>query len=216
MLLCLGPRAVDVTTRAIVMGTVAPFDLARAEQLVGEGAGILAVDGASAGAVPAVAAIAGRLDVPVAVVTTSAEIAGAAFAAGACLAIDPSGFADPGYLPAAAAAGAGVVAVHGGTGQVADAASALGALADAALAAGVQRERILVDAGEQAPAVLRGTARLAALGWPLLLGPFPGGREAGLAAAALAVGLGCRVVRAGDVRGARRVCDTLAAVLEAA
>src|SRR5438552_2721135 len=39
---------------------------------------------------------------------------------------------------------------------------------------------------------------------------------AALAAAALGVARGCRIVRAHDVRGTRRVCDTIAAVLEAA
>ena len=41
-------------------------------------------------------------------------------------------------------------------------------------------------------------------------------RDASLAAAALGVALGCRIVRAHDVAGTRRVCDALAAVLEAA
>jgi dihydropteroate synthase len=40
--------------------------------------------------------------------------------------------------------------------------------------------------------------------------------EASLAAAAAGVALGCRIVRAHDVAGTRRVCDALAAVLEAA
>jgi dihydropteroate synthase len=43
------------------------------------------------------------------------------------------------------------------------------------------------------------------------------GDRAGATAAAHAIGvsLGCRIVRAHDVRSARRVCDTLAAVMEA-
>jgi dihydropteroate synthase len=41
-------------------------------------------------------------------------------------------------------------------------------------------------------------------------------QDASLSAAALGVSLGCRIVRAHDVAGTRRVCDTLAAVLEAA
>ena len=39
--------------------------------------------------------------------------------------------------------------------------------------------------------------------------------EATVAAHALGISLGCRIVRAHDVRAARRVCDTLAAVMEA-
>ena len=41
-------------------------------------------------------------------------------------------------------------------------------------------------------------------------------RDASQAAAALGVARGCRIVRAHDVRGTRRVCDVIAAVLEAA
>ena len=39
--------------------------------------------------------------------------------------------------------------------------------------------------------------------------------EATHAAHALGIGLGCRILRAHDVRGARRVRDVMAAVLEA-
>lgn len=103
-------------------------------------------------------------------------------------------------------------------------------------AAGIPSERVMVDAGldlgktaEQSVALLRASDRLAALGYPLLLSAsnktFLGAllgldvdqrREASLAAAALGVTRGCRIVRAHDVRGTRRVCDALAAVLEAA
>jgi dihydropteroate synthase len=37
-----------------------------------------------------------------------------------------------------------------------------------------------------------------------------------LAATAIGVVKGCRIIRAHDVRGTRRVCDVLAAVLETA
>src|SRR4051794_17838868 len=103
-------------------------------------------------------------------------------------------------------------------------------------AAGVPPERVIIDAGldlgktwEQSLELLRASDRLAALGYPLLLSAsnktFLGRffeleiddrNEASLAAAALGVTLGCRIVRAHDVRGTRRVCDVLAAVLEAA
>jgi dihydropteroate synthase len=78
-------------------------------------------------------------------------------------------------------------------------------------------------------ALLRASAVLAGLGYPLLLSasnkPFLGvtlgldidrRQDASLAAAALGVSLGCRIVRAHDVAATRRVCDALAAVLEAA
>ena len=40
--------------------------------------------------------------------------------------------------------------------------------------------------------------------------------SATMAAHSVGVSLGCRILRAHDVRAARRVCDTLAAVMEAA
>ncbi len=101
--------------------------------------------------------------------------------------------------------------------------------------AGIPDGRIILDAGldlgktaVQSAVLLRASDRLAALGWPLLLSasnkPFLGtlfrlevAERAGATAAAHAIGvsLGCRIVRAHDVRAARRVCDTLAAVMEA-
>ena len=69
---------------------------------------------------------------------------------------------------------------------------------------------------------------MAALGYPLLLSAsnktFLGRAldleihergDASLAAAAIGVSFGCRIVRAHDVKGTRRVCDVLAAVQEA-
>ncbi len=102
-------------------------------------------------------------------------------------------------------------------------------------AAGLTADRIVLDAGldlgktwEQSLVLLRASERLASLGYPLLLSAsnktFLGRlldldvrdrREASLAATALGVGRGCRIVRAHDVKGTRRVCDTIAAVLEA-
>jgi dihydropteroate synthase len=103
-----------------------------------------------------------------------------------------------------------------------------------ARAAGIPPERIMVDAGldlgktwQQSVVLLRASDRLAALGYPLLLSAsnktFLGRMldlevserwEASLGAAALGVTLGCRIVRAHDVRGTRRVCDLLSAVME--
>src|SRR5207245_1254434 len=74
---------------------------------------------------------------------------------------------------------------------------------------------------QQSLELLRRSDALAALGYPLLLSasnkPFLGKlldlevterRDASLGAAALGVARGCRIVRAHDVRGTRRVCDT--------
>jgi len=103
-------------------------------------------------------------------------------------------------------------------------------------AAGIAADRIVLDAGldlgktwQQSLALLRASDRLAALGYPLLLSAsnktFLGKlldveiddrRLASHAAHALGVRLGCRILRVHDVRGARRVADVVAAILEAA
>ena len=62
--------------------------------------------------VPVIASLHERFDVPLSVDTWRASVAAAAFEAGAVLGNDISGFADPDYLAAAAAAGASVVATH--------------------------------------------------------------------------------------------------------
>ena len=102
--------------------------------------------------------------------------------------------------------------------------------------AGIPAERIVIDAGldlgktwEQSLELLRNSDRLAALGYPVLLSAsnktFLGKlldlevtdrREASLAATALGVLKGSRIVRAHDVKGTRRICDVVEAVLEAA
>ena len=109
------------------------------------------------------------------------------------------------------------------------------ALARAAEGAGIEPSRVIIDAGldlgktwQQSLELLHASDRLAALGYPLLLSAsnktFLGKlldlevnerRDASLAAAAIGVAKGCRIVRAHDVRGTRRVCDVLQAVLEA-
>jgi dihydropteroate synthase len=105
-----------------------------------------------------------------------------------------------------------------------------------ARAAGISDDRIVIDAGldlgktaAQSLELLRASDRLAALGPALLLSAsnktFLGvafGLEVGdrwaatVAAHSLGVALGCRILRAHDVVAARRVADTVAAVLEAA
>jgi dihydropteroate synthase len=272
----LGARRYDLTSRALVMGILnrtpdsfyepaATPDLgdlfARAEALVADGADLLDVGGVRAGpgpevseaeelerVVPAVAGLVGRFDVPVSVDTWRAPVAAAAFAEGATLGNDISGFADPGYLAAAAAAGASVVATHIRLApRVADpdpryddvTATVEAFLLERrarALAAGLGADQVVLDAGldlgktaEQSLTLLRDSDRLAGLGSPLLLSAsnktFLGAlfglgvlerRDASLAASALGVAAGCRVVRAHDVAGAVRVRDALAALLEAA
>ena len=104
-----------------------------------------------------------------------------------------------------------------------------------ATAVGIPPQRVVVDAGldlgktaAQSLELLRASPALASLGYPLLLSAsnktFLGvllnlevteRREATAAAHALGISLGCRVVRAHDVRGTCRVRDMLAAILEA-
>lgn len=111
----------------------------------------------------------------------------------------------------------------------------LGEKAAEAEAVGIPRERIMVDDGldlgkteAQSLELLRTSDRLADLGYPAFLsasnkrflGLLCGSevddrREATLAAHALGIGLGCRVIRSHDVRGSRRVAETMAAILEA-
>jgi dihydropteroate synthase len=111
----------------------------------------------------------------------------------------------------------------------------LRARAEAAEAAGIPRARVMIDAGldlgktePQSLDLLRGHDRLASLGWPLFLsasnkrflGDLVGTavedrRDASHAAHALGIALGSRVLRAHDVRGARRTADVMAAVLAA-
>ena len=275
MRLVLGKWTFDVTTRSLVMGilnrtTDSFFDkgaffemdqlLARADRHVAEGADILDVGGVKAGpgpevsleeemerVLPAVDALVERFDVPVSVDTWRAEVAAAAYASGAVLGNDISGFADPDYLTASARAGASVVATHIRLGPripdpdphyddvVVTVCDFLVERARRAEAAGIPPERIVLDAGldlgktwEQSLTLLRRSDQLAALGYPLLLSAsnktFLGKLldleidqrgDASLAATALGVSRGCRIVRAHDVQGTRRVCDTVAAILEA-
>lgn len=136
----LGDHTYDVTNRTLVMGVLnrtpdsffdrgATFELdallARAEQLVAEGADVLDVGGVKAGpgpevteaeeldrVVPALEALHDRFDAPLSVDTWRASVLEAACKAGAMLGNDISGFGDPNYLPTAAAHGVSVVATH--------------------------------------------------------------------------------------------------------
>ncbi len=271
----LGERRVDLETRALVMGILnrtpdsfydrgATFGLdaflARAEQLVAEGADILDVGGVKAGpgpevpeaeeldrVVPAIGLLTARFDVAVSVDTWRASVARAAYGAGAVLGNDISGFADPEYLGAAAEAGASVVATHIRLApRVRDPEPVYGDLvgeveaflterAARAQAAGLGADRVVLDAGldlgktaEQSLTLLGASGRLAALGRPLLLSAsnktflgvllgldLEARRSASLAAAALGISLGCRIVRVHDVAGTCRVRDALDAVLAA-
>lgn len=103
-----------------------------------------------------------------------------------------------------------------------------------ALDAGVPMDRVVLDAGldlgktaGQSLQLLRDSDQLASLGSPLLLSasnktflgvlfdlPVAERREPSLAATALGIAAGCRIVRVHDVKGAVRVRDALTALLE--
>lgn len=271
----LGERSYDLTHRALVMGILnrtpdsfydngLTFDLdalcRRAEQLVVEGADILDLGGVKAGPGPevtedeeldrvagAIAIVVERFDLPISIDTWRASVAEAAYAAGAVLGNDISGFGDPAYLETAAAAGASVVATHIRLAPrvpdpepvygdvVAEVAAFLAERAGWAVRAGIETSKIVVDAGldlgktpGQSLELVRQSGALAGLGYPLLLSAsnktFLGQvlgleitqrRDASLAAAALGISRGCRLIRVHDVAGTVRVRDVLAAIDEA-
>ena len=276
LVLALGTRRVDVTTRALVMGILnrtkdsfyepaATYDLdgfyRRAEQLVGDGADLLDVGVVKAGAgeevseqeeldrvVPVIGELAKRFGLPLSVDTWRASVAKASFEAGACVGNDISGFSDPEYLSVAAKAKATVVATHIRLRpRVADPTPHYDDVTNAVTEfllerrrwsreAGLSDEQIVLDAGldlgktaAHSLQLLRHSDQLAALGSPLLLSAsnktflgvlFELGvthrREASLAAMAIGVTLGCRIVRVHDVAGTVRVRDVLARLSEVA
>ena len=235
--------------------------LRKAEQLVTDGADFLDVGGVKAGpgddvseqeeldrVVPAIEALRSRFDLPLSVDTWRASVAKACFDAGACIGNDISGFADPEYLNVCSAAGASVVATHirlaprvpDPDPQYDDVVIAvcefLADRAARARAAGIPRERIMVDAGLdlgkselQSKILLRSSDALTALGYPVFLSASNkrflwtlldvergSAGDGTMAAHSLGIALGCRILRAHDVRNGRRVADSMAAILEAA
>jgi dihydropteroate synthase len=214
--LTLGDRTFDITDRALVMGilnrtpdsfydkgaTFALDDLVvRASRLVDDGADLLDIGGVKAGpgpvveepeeldrVIPAIEALAARFDIPLSVDTWRASVAKEAYAVGAVVGNDISGFADPEYLAVAAAAGATVVATHIRLGPripdpepvyddvVAAVRDYLVERASRARRAGLPPDRIVLDAGldlgktaTQSLTLLRASGQLASLGYPFLL-----------------------------------------------
>jgi dihydropteroate synthase len=128
------------------------------------------------------AALRADVGVPIVVRTSSLDVLRAAVDAGIELATDPTGCFAAEYLAAVAASGASVVITPAldvlGAASTAETVTiveeALRTGAERALAAGIPRRRILVDAGaDRAPtaaaavAILGATARLVALGFPV-------------------------------------------------
>ena len=233
--------------------------LRHARQMVADGADLIDVGGESTrpGAppvsvaeeldrvIPVIEALAGELAVPVSVDTSKPEVMRAAVAAGASLINDVAALRRPGALAAAAALGVPVCLMHmqgePGTMQqdpaygdvVAEVAAFLAGRLAACEAAGIPRERLLVDPGfgfgktlAHNLALLRGLPRLASLGAPVLaglsrksmIGALLGGVPVGerlhgsVAAAVLAVERGAAIVRVHDVGPTVQALRIVAAV----
>jgi len=181
-----------------------PAAVVRARQMLTEGADVIDVGGESTrpGAspvpldeelrrvIPAVEALAGELGAVVSVDTMKSEVARRALGAGATMVNDVSALrADPEMAGVVAEGHAPVVLMHGyGTskrassdGQAAVVAEVLAFLEErieTAMAAGLARERILVDPGfgfgktiQQNLEIIRRLRELRVLGLPILIGP---------------------------------------------
>ena len=233
--------------------------LRQAELLVDQGADFLDVGGVKAGpgpevtpqeeierVVPAIEALRARFDLPISVDTFRASVLEESLKAGAVVGNDISGFADPDYLRVAAQYGASVVATHVRIGPRipdpqpryrdvrAEVVEFLRVRAEAAMSAGIDRQRIMIDAGldlGKTPAMsielMRHSDDLVQLGFAVFLSASNKGflgeltgtlvddrTYATLGAHALGIALGCRVLRAHDVTGSRRVADMMSAMLQ--
>jgi len=233
--------------------------MAAVDTAVEQGAAIVDVGGVRAGpgdtvtagqeiarTAPFVAAVRRRHpDLVISVDTWRAEVGRAACEAGADLLNDAWQGADPGLALVAAEHGAGLVCSHAGglpprtdphrvayDDLVEDVITTVTALAEKAVAAGVRRDGVLVDAAHDfgkntyhSLEVTRRTDELVATGWPVLVAvsnkKFLGETldvdkdnrlEASLAATAICAWQGARVFRAHQVRATRRALDTVASI----
>ncbi len=184
-------------------------------------------------------------DAVLSVDTWRSEVADVLCRAGADVINDAWGAVDPKLAGVAARHGAGLVCTHAGQQSprtrphrvwyddvVAATTDYLVSLADAALAAGVRRDGIVIDPAHDfgknsrhSLLLTRRTDRLVATGWPVLvamsrkdfvgevLDLLPDDRlEGTLAATAVAAWLGARVFRAHDVSATKRVLAMVAAI----
>ena len=234
----------------------------RAATMTAEGAGILDVGGEStrpgsepvsideelARVVPVIEALRQRFEVPLSIDTMKPAVMRAVISVGASLVNDVNALRAPGALAEVAESGAAACLMHmQGEPKTMQQAPSYGDVVDeveaflrerlaAAQAAGIPRERLLVDPGfgfgktfEHNRLLLRELQRLAALGVPLLVGmsrkgmlgqvgglPVDRRLNPGLAAAALAVWQGAAIIRTHDVRATRETVDFAAAVRDGA
>ena len=140
---------------------------------------------------PVIQALAARVRVPISIDTYKSDVAEMSIGEGASIVNDISGLLyDPRLGTVTAATGAPIILMHTrGRPQdmyahadykdvVGEVAADLQGAVDRALAAGISRDRIMLDPGlgfakhaSQSLAVLAGLDRLTALGFPLLVGP---------------------------------------------
>jgi dihydropteroate synthase len=231
----------------------------RVGQVVAEGADLVDVGGVKAApgeyvspaeevrrTVDLVAAVrAAYPALPISIDTWRAEVAREALVAGADLVNDAWGGVDPELAGVAAAAGAGIVCTHAGglpprtrphrvsyPDVMADVLTRTTTLAEAAVAAGVQRDRVLIDPGHDfgkntrhSLEVTRRLGEMVATGWPVLVAlsnkdfvgetldvPLDERLTGTLAATAVSAWLGARVFRAHDVAATRQTLDMVASI----
>jgi dihydropteroate synthase len=233
--------------------------LRRAVEMVREGAGMIDVGGEStrpgsdevaedeeaARVIPVIRRLKEALEVPVSVDTRKARVARAALEAGADVVNDVSALRDPEMAAVVAESGAGLVLMHmRGTPKtmqadpryedvVREVTDELRVALDAAVAAGVDPERVVVDPGigfakshRHNLELLGGLAGLGRLGRPVMLGVSrkaflgtilggaPPEERAVATAAACVAGLlaGARIFRVHDVRPVREALRVAEAI----
>ena len=203
------------------------------------GAGPVSTDEEIERVIPVIEALASVLEIPVSVDTYKAAVATEALAAGASMINDVWGFRrDPDMAGVAANAGVPVVLMHNQhhtrySDLVPDVIGVLRQMADAAVAAGVRRENIILDPGmgfgktaEHNLEMLRRLGEFQSLGAPLLVGmsrkstigyvldlPVEERLEGTAATVALSVAFGADIVRVHDVREMARVARMSDAVV---
>jgi dihydropteroate synthase len=233
--------------------------LERVDRVVAEGADMVDVGGVKAApgeevspaeevrrTVDLVAAIrAAHPALPISIDTWRASVAREALAAGADVVNDAWGGVDPSLPEVAAEAGAGLVCTHAGglpprtrphriayDDVVADIIERTTALAETAVRAGVDRERVMVDPGHDfgkntrhSLEATRRLGELVATGWPILVAlsnkdfvgetldvPLEERLTGTLATTAVSAWLGARVFRAHDVVATRQTLDMVASI----
>jgi dihydropteroate synthase len=233
--------------------------LARVDQVVAEGADMVDVGGVKAApgddvdpaeeirrTVDLVAAVReAHPGLPISIDTWRASVAREALAAGADVVNDAWGGVDPALPHVAAEFGAGLVCTHAGglpprtrphriayDDVVADIVARTTALAETAVVAGVDRERVVVDPGHDfgkntrhSLEATRRLGELVATGWPVLVAlsnkdfvgetldvPLEERLTGTLATTAVSAWLGARLFRAHDVAATRQTLDMVASI----